>query len=369
MENHRPSSRSFWIELDARHLGLFCSPFEHLAGHGWHEVSSWGAFDLERIIEEKKDVFVHSSQCQTHEKDQASEWQWNKLHFRPSNDLFVSLDLLLGRELVHLSVWAAKPDHARSELRAWCDKYRVPRKEKRSPAEFYLITIRCQGPETMPVEIVKTFPRGESELALHYGDDFPGWASQFRKRLRKHRFGATILRGEPGTGKTSFLRYLIYTLRRTHRFYYLPNDCHELITDPKMAEFWAQENYKIGSLKKVIILEDAESLLMQRGNDNRASLSNMLNVADGLLGEFLKLHLICTINCEVEKLDPAVTRSGRLLAYRHFRRLTAQEAHRLAAAKGLSIPTQEDYSLAEIYNGRNRGPDAGRNKSIGFTSI
>ena len=30
---------------------------------------------------------------------------------------------------------------------------------------------------------------------------------------------------------------------------------------------------------------------------------------------------------------------------------------------------QEDYLLTEIYDGSNHGPDAGRDKTTGFTSI
>jgi hypothetical protein len=107
--------------------------------------------------------------------------------------------------------------------------------------------------------------------------------------------------------------------------------------------------------------------LMQRSGDNRAALSNMLNVADGLLGEFLNLHLICTVNCEIEKLDPAIIRSGRLLDSWEFRRLTAAEARKLCAAKGIELWEQkEEYSLAEIYNGGCRLQNGGRSKKIGF---
>jgi len=95
-------------------------------------------------------------------------------------------------------------------------------------------------------------------------------------------------------------------------------------------------------------------------------LSNFLNVSDGLPGEFLKLHLLCTINCKIDKIDPAVTRTGRLIAYRNFRRLTRAEAQRLALAKGLTIRTQETYSLAEIYNERRSGFEGVATERVGF---
>ena len=119
--------------------------------------------------------------------------------------------------------------------------------------------------------------------------------------------------------------------------------------------------------KKVVILEDAEDLLMQRGADNRQKVANLLNVSDGLLAEFLQTHLICTVNCPIEKLDPAIVRPGRLLACREFMRLSRQQAQELARAKGLRLPEQADYSLAEIYRRPVIGDSPATQKSLGFS--
>ena len=102
--------------------------------------------------------------------------------------------------------------------------------------------------------------------------------------------------------------------------------------------------------KKVVILEDAESLLMQRASDNQVNLSNLLNISDGFLGEMLKLHVICTVNCPIDKIDPAILRPGRLVAMREFGRLSVAQALLLARTKNLSINPQDNYSLAELYN-------------------
>ena len=116
-----------------------------------------------------------------------------------------------------------------------------------------------------------------------------------------------------------------------------------------LVEFWLHEGRSAPDLKKVVVLEDAEDLLMPRSADNRSKVSSLLNIADGLLGEFLQMHLICTVNCAIDQLDPAIGRPGRLIACREFRRLQYAQAHRLAAAKGLKLQEQSDYSLAEIY--------------------
>src|SRR5207247_11221145 len=134
----------------------------------------------------------------------------------------------------------------------------------------------------------------------------------------------------------------------------------------QMVQLWIRETHRAEKMTKVIVIEDAEPLLILRGRDNQDQLSNFLNISDGLPGEFLKLHLICTINCKIDKLDPAVTRTGRLVAYRNFRRLNRVEAARLALAKGLAIPIQDSYSLAEIYNEQRSGFEEAETKRVGF---
>jgi hypothetical protein len=78
--------------------------------------------------------------------------------------------------------------------------------------------------------------------------------------------------------------------------------------------------------------------------------------------------LILTVNCNIEKLDPALTRPGRLLAYREFNRLRRDQACRLAQEKRLTLPDdQDDYSLAEIYC-RRANTDSHQSRQIGFAS-
>jgi hypothetical protein len=217
------------------------------------------------------------------------------------------------------------------------------------------------------VEVSQPFALTDEDLALHYGDEFLDFERQLIGGLQSHTSGASILRGEPGTGKTSFLRHLIAKLESSHRFYYLPVHAFRFVSSPDMVQFWIGETHKCPEQKKVVILEDAEDLLMVRSTENRAKVSDLLNVADGFLGEFLKMHVICTINCATDRLDPAVLRTGRLIACREFKRLSREQARRVAALKGLALPEgQPDYSLAEIYRGQFRAAGQDSHRSIGF---
>ncbi len=65
----------------------------------------------------------------------------------------------------------------------------------------------------------------------------------------------------------------------------------------------------------------------------------------------MRVQIVCTVNASLDKLDPAITRRGRLTGYRQFRRLTRCEAQRLATAKHLTLADGDEFSLADIYRG------------------
>lgn len=196
-------------------------------------------------------------------------------------------------------------------------------------------------------------PHG-ADLDLLYGEGFEDWARDLMKKLGK-KSGLSLLEGPPGTGKTSFLRHLIARLHATHRFYFISPSSASAITEPEFATFWKEQHETHSEKQFVCVFEDAEAALMRRGQDNRSQVEAVLNMTDGLLADFLKLQIICTVNCEIADLDPAILRPGRLLANRYFPRQPAAQSKRIAEKFGRKLPPgRDDYSLAEIFNDDNR---------------
>ena len=115
-----------------------------------------------------------------------------------------------------------------------------------------------------------------------------------------------------------------------------------------------------------MVLEDAEAVLIDRRDGDRGAIANLLNISDGLLADFLKVKLLCTVNCPLDRLDPAVVRGGRLLAFREFVRMPRERAERVAAAHHLTLAPQDDYSLAEIFAGPPKAKAAEAREIRGF---
>jgi hypothetical protein len=149
-------------------------------------------------------------------------------------------------------------------------------------------------------------------------------------------------------------------------FYYVPVSEVEMLSSPRFVGFWIEQTRRHRKKHKIAILEDAEELLLPRDAGTRDKVSNLLNLADGFLGDHLKLHVIATTNSPERQLDPALLRPGRLMGTREFRRLSRPEAQRLAKAKGLALSDQPDYSLAELYCGAASSPAFNADRQIGF---
>jgi SpoVK/Ycf46/Vps4 family AAA+-type ATPase len=125
-----------------------------------------------------------------------------------------------------------------------------------------------------------------------------------------------------------------------------------ILSKPEFISFWTDERWQHSDKKFVVILEDSDAALMTRGSDNREQVSALLNLSDGMLADFLRLQIICTINCSAADIDPALLRPGRLLCHRVFGRLDYAQAARLAESLGRKLPQAHDYSLAEVFAGQ-----------------
>lgn len=341
-------------------------PFEIQASAGWHAVARWGRWDIEAIRQEMGAHLIHSLLVDRGRTNCGGNFRRDDLVFALSETVYVTFRVA-GRIWL-MRVWATSESEAVQEYSRLRDRYLRPDAgAEKHHGEFYVLD---GGGMELDKRLVSLSSQATNpaDLALHYGEGFDSWHSEFVKMLLSRSTGIAILQGPPGTGKTSYLRHLLYSLQATHRFYYLPANVSPLLAAPSAVNFWVRENDLHGHLTKVVLIEDAEALLMQRDNSNQQSVSNLLNIADGFLGDFLKLHVICTINAKIDKLDPAILRPGRLTTLREFRKLTACEARRLAAAKGLALEPRDEYSLAEVYNSATVIADGHEPRMVGFAA-
>ena len=205
---------------------------------------------------------------------------------------------------------------------------------------IYLIQSGLGGLHTERVEILPP----DIDLELHYNDDFPPVHERLVTLLAQPKSkGLILLHGEPGTGKTTYIKHLSSLVKKDMLI--LPPYMTNYLTSPEIIPFL------LDNKDSVLIIEDAERILQSReaGGDTN-SVSNILNLTDGLLADCMHIQVIATFNASKHLLDKALLRKGRLMVDYAFGKLAPTKANDLLTHLGMEYRTNESMTLADIFN-------------------
>lgn len=180
-----------------------------------------------------------------------------------------------------------------------------------------------------------------------YNEDFEPVSKRMICALQtKNESGLVLLHGDPGTGKTSYLKYLLHTINKK-KLIYLPPDLIESLSAPNFISFLLSQ-----AANSILLIEDAENVLRHREAGGSQAVSNILNISDGILGDILRLQIVCTFNSPLDQIDPALRREGRCLAEYRFEKLIKDRTkHLMIKLHGKDVMwDKKEMSLAEIFN-------------------
>jgi hypothetical protein len=187
------------------------------------------------------------------------------------------------------------------------------------------------------------------DLSLNYGKSFVEVDKTIKERLSEKASGLYMFHGPPGTGKTTYIKYLAGQIDRD--FIYIPTSMLEFFTsDPNSLSVLLQKP------NSVLILEDAEKAIIKREDNGMASsVSSLLNLSDGIMSDILKTAVVLTYNCSRQEVDEALKRKGRLRVDYEFDLLKIEDAKNLAKSlnysdKLIESEIKEKMSIADIYN-------------------
>ena len=116
----------------------------------------------------------------------------------------------------------------------------------------------------------------------------------------------------------------------------------------------------------VLVVEDAENIVMQRQAGIDSAVSNLLNISDGLLSDFLNVQIVCTFNSNMNIVDQALLRKGRLIASYEFRKLSIKKAQTLSDQLGHKSIINQPMTVTEIVNQKERTFGVQERNIIGF---
>lgn len=193
-----------------------------------------------------------------------------------------------------------------------------------------------------------------------YNDDFVDIDGIINAALQKQESGMVLLHGEPGTGKTTYIKHLICKYQ-DKQFIFIQNDFVRDLLKPNFISFLLQNK------NAILIIEDAEKVVVNRDNASDDSVvSTILQLTDGLFSDFLNIKIICTFNTNIERIDKALLRKGRMIAKYKFTPLTPAKTAALALKLG-HADVSGSLTLADIFGLEKRGFDQPAKKAIGFT--
>jgi hypothetical protein len=160
-----------------------------------------------------------------------------------------------------------------------------------------------------------------------------------------------ILNGEPGTGKTHLIRSMLSQLDNI--FVIIPSNLVDSLDKPEFLPLLL--SVKNEHNKPIImVIEDGDTCLVPRKNDNISTITSLLNLSDGILGAIIDIKMIISTNADIVDMDQAIMRPGRLCKQIHVGPLPYEQANkvyrRISKNEELSLDIVKKYTLAEIYD-------------------
>lgn len=293
----------------------------------------------------------------------------DKLH------MYVSSISYLEHEVNMIRVTAASDDLV--DLESLYDFFSwwfiIPRKASRSQQQQTTLTFSyfsADGPQYYQSKLQT--PNWEKILS-----NYPvAIRSQLDKLLADKRNvfdrGKIILAlGEPGTGKTFFLRSLCYAWAKSFNIYSV-TDIDRLCNEPSYVQDIIGHSRRSENIRSILlIMEDAGEYLANNAKDRQGQgFSRLLNLSDGLMGQVNRICFFISSNEFEDDIHPAILRPGRTAAILKFPLFSEDEANEwLLKHKG--EPIAKGYmTLAEMYSSINGNDaeaiDVNKRRSLGF---
>jgi len=232
--------------------------------------------------------------------------------------------------------------------------------EEEDMSQIYLVVQTRNGFDLEEFDIKNP----KMDLELNYGKSFLDVNKKIITELsKKKNKGLVLLHGEPGTGKTTYIKWLVSQLNKTKKVIFVPPFLTESITSPEFVPFLARYT------DSVLVIEDAERVVSDRqsGSGSSIGVSNILNMTDGIMGDVMNIQIICSFNMSRNKIDPALLRKGRLIAEHKFDELDVESTNQLLKHLGHEPSATKPMVLANIYNiDETEFVTDGGNKRVGF---
>ncbi len=182
-------------------------------------------------------------------------------------------------------------------------------------------------------------------IELNYGTGFNETYEKLIDRFSNYSKGIVIMRGCPGSGKSSLIKHL--TTKINKQFLFVPVNLCGSLSEPSFLTLLLSQGKD-----SIIVLEDAEQAIQSREDNpaNAAVVATILNLADGILGNLLSCQFLLSYNTKKEWIDRAILRKGRTMLDVNIDVLSIKDSQRLLNHLGKKYTATTSMPLSDIYN-------------------
>jgi hypothetical protein len=210
-----------------------------------------------------------------------------------------------------------------------------------STSRIYLLVNSYGEVDLRPLEIAESAPA----LKLNYGEDFTAVSDKIITNLTTKASGLYLFYGAPGTGKSSYIRYLLSGVLN-RKVIYIPVGLIDSLMRPDFLPLL------LSNKNSVLVIEDAEKALLSReeSQENSSIVSAILNLTDSFISAALNISIVATFNTSKENIDKALLRKGRLKYSYEFKKLSVDDAQKLVDCLDFDYIVREPMTLGDVYN-------------------
>lgn len=300
-------------------------------------------------------IFKHWNTEDARDADRSKDFPYEQL-FKSTTKKLVIWMTLAEEELMIKFLY----DLADSELEQWVINTNtnvLSQFGEKSRSSFKVLSHSGRAFYTEDVGTIEADTRKLTDL---YNDDFQEINQIIVSSIEENKSGLILFHGEPGTGKSSYLKRLVHQFPETD-FIFIQNDFVKDLLKPEFVSFLLKRR------NSILIIEDAERVIISRENSTQDSVvSTVLQLTDGLFSDYLNIKIICTFNTDLSKVDKALMRKGRMIAKYEFKALSPDKTEALTKILGFT-PEKKEMILADIFKLEEKNfSQSDLQKKIGF---
>ncbi len=215
---------------------------------------------------------------------------------------------------------------------------------KKPKGRIHVLTMRRAGKSEAMRFVPFKLDKFDLSIEDNYTDDFLPKHETLVARLSKDNDnGIAVLYGDAGTGKTYYIRHLCKVLKK--KILYVPPAMVSAIVSPSFIQLLEKNK------NSILLIEDADNILRKRDEmTDSQDVSSILNLADGMLTDVLKIQIVATFNTKLSSIDSAFLRKGRLIIQHEFKQLPKAKAQHLSDKLGHKTKIKAPMILTDIYN-------------------